>query len=141
MLALFKWNLTTKYRYSLDEFDHNMWSGKDIYVRRFWVNTWFWSQREHCVSLMMSFQCPKQWKNPESYNISSLRLTFLITIFIKRMNFLKRRKNITAAEILIEGWNYVSCTAITSEIILLPKSRQSIANCNWDILLEANLLL
>ena len=58
---------------------------------------------------------PKAVKNPESYNISSLSLTFLDCYFIQRMNFLKTRKNITAAEILIEGWKYDSFTAIISE--------------------------
>ena len=59
---------------------------------------------------------PKAVKNPGSYNISSL--SFLDYYFSQNKKEYHCYEYITAAEILIEGWKYVSGTAIISEIIL-----------------------
>ena len=124
-----------KNRYSLDEFDHNVLSEKDIFVGRF-ESTFGFEAKENIACL---WWCPFNAQSSEKSRVVQYKFPefdFFDDYFHSKNEFPQKKK-----EILIEGWNYVSCNAITSEIILLPKSRQSIANCNWDILLEANLLL
>ena len=69
---------------------------------------------------------PKAVKNPGSYNISSLSLTFLDFYFYSNNGFPQNKKEYHCCRDFNWGLELCFLHCIISEIILLSKSRQSI---------------